>query len=171
MFVRGRWWYMPDCTFMNKIYWIWIWVCPTTCLSFKKSNCPVKEVYCLSSYDQTSILHVNPRFHINAIISSAATTGLIVRHRYQIYRFAMWARRSLVPMARIRWSHFGTAPAPGHVCQVNNLVFWVNDATPNAASCVVGYASDTASRVARIEFESNLVRLGDPITYTRGPFH
>ena len=23
MFVPGRWWYMPDCTFMNKTYWIW----------------------------------------------------------------------------------------------------------------------------------------------------
>ena len=26
MFVRGRRWYMPDCTFMNKTYWIWIWI-------------------------------------------------------------------------------------------------------------------------------------------------
>ena len=30
---------------------------------------------------------------------------------------------------RAAQSHFGTAPAPGHVRQVNNLVFWVNDAT------------------------------------------
>ena len=30
---------------------------------------------------------------------------------------------------RAAQSHFGTAPAPGHVRQVNNLVFWVDDAT------------------------------------------
>ena len=32
-------------------------------------------------------------------------------------------------LARAAQSHFGTAPAPGHVRQVNNLVFWVDDAT------------------------------------------
>ena len=25
MFVRGHWWCMSDCTFMNKTYCIWIW--------------------------------------------------------------------------------------------------------------------------------------------------
>ena len=29
---------------------------------------------------------------------------------------------------RAAQSHFGTAPAPGHVRQVNNLVFWIDDA-------------------------------------------
>ena len=27
-----RWWYMPDCNFMNKIYWIWIWIWNITAL-------------------------------------------------------------------------------------------------------------------------------------------
>ena len=40
------------------------------------------------------------------------------------------AHRCLDPhWLRATQSHFGTAPAPGHVRQVNNLVFWVDDAT------------------------------------------
>ena len=32
MFVRGRWWYMPDCTLMNKTYWIWVWIWIWKCI-------------------------------------------------------------------------------------------------------------------------------------------
>ena len=42
--------------------------------------------------------------------------------------FVWSARRRLDPhWLRAAQSHFGTAPAPGHVRQVNNLVFWVDD--------------------------------------------
>ena len=66
--------------------------------------------------------------------------------------FVWSARRCLNPhWLRAAQSHFGTAPAPGHVRQVNNLVFWIDDS-------VVGYASDTASAVAKVEPSSNRSR-------------
>ena len=39
-----------------------------------------------------------------------------------------------VPLVVLHWSHFGTALAPSHVCQVNSLVLWNNDTTSDAAS-------------------------------------
>ena len=60
-------------------------------------------------------------------------------------------RRNGSPLVALRWSHFGTALEPGHMRQVNNLVFWIDDATPDVASSVVGQASDTASGAAKME--------------------
>ena len=103
------------------------------------------------------IVHSHPRYHIYAIISSVVITDWPCVATYQMY-FVWSARRCLDPhWLRAAQSHFGTAPAPGHVRQVNNLVFWVDDATATASS-VVGYASDTASAVAKVEPNSNRSR-------------
>ena len=82
------------------------------------------------------IMHSHPRYHIHAIISSVVITDWPCVATYQMY-FVWSARRCLNPHSAARrphWfgaaqSHFGTAPAPGHVRQVNNLVFWIDDAT------------------------------------------
>ena len=76
------------------------------------------------------IMHSShPRYHIHAIISSVVITDWPCVATYQMY--SVWsARRCLNPhWFRAAQSHFGTAPAPGHVRQVNNLVFWIDDAT------------------------------------------
>ena len=79
--------------------------------------------------------------------------------------FVWSARRCLDPhWLRAAQSHFGTAPAPGHVRQ-----FWCFGSMtrpPHAASSVVGYASDTASAVAKVEPNSNRSReTGRPYWY------
>ena len=75
------------------------------------------------------IMHSHPRHHIHAIISSVVITDWPCVATYQMY-FVWSARRCLNPhWLRAAQSHFGTAPAPGHVRQVNNLVFWIDDAT------------------------------------------
>ena len=72
---------------------------------------------------------MHPRYHIHAIISSVVITDWPCVAAYQMY-FVWSARRCLNPhWSRAAQSHFGTAPAPGHVRQVNNLVFWIDDAT------------------------------------------
>ena len=104
------------------------------------------------------IVHSHPRFHIHAIISSVVITDWPCVPTYQMY-FVWSARRCLDPhWHRAAQSYFGTAPTPGHVRQVNNLVFWVDDATATRASSVVGYASDTANAVAKVEPNSNRSR-------------
>ena len=68
------------------------------------------------------IMHSHPRHHIHAIISSVVITDWPCVATYQMY-FVWSARRCLNPhWLRAAQSHFGTAPAPGHVRQVNNLV-------------------------------------------------
>ena len=77
------------------------------------------------------IMHSHPRYHIHAIISSVVITDWPCVATYQMY-FVMCDRcaANLNPhWLRTAQSHFGTAPAPGHVRQVNNLVFWIDDAT------------------------------------------
>ena len=75
------------------------------------------------------IMHSHPRHHIHAIISSVVITDWPCVATYQMY-FVWSARRCLNPhWLRAAQSHFGTAAAPGHVRQVNNLVFWIDDAT------------------------------------------
>ena len=56
-----------------------------------------------------------------------------------------------VPLVALRWSHSGTALAPGHVGQVNKLVFWINDVTPDVVS------SYTAGAVVKVELNSNQI--------------
>ena len=76
------------------------------------------------------IMHSHPRYHIYAIFSSVMITDWPCVAKYQMY-FVWSSRRCLDPRwLRAAQSHFGTAPAPAsHVCQVNNLVFWIDDAT------------------------------------------
>ena len=84
--------------------------------------------------------------------------GLVICHNIKCtlcYRLA-----TVCPLVMLRWSHFGTALAPGHMCRVNNLVFWNNDMTPDMARSVVRYAADGECGT---EFESNSARLANPI--------
>ena len=75
------------------------------------------------------IMHSHPRYHIHVIISSVVITDWPCVATYQMY-FVWSARRCWNPhWLRAAQSRFGTAPAPGHVRQVNNLVFWIDDAT------------------------------------------
>ena len=82
------------------------------------------------------IMHSHPRCHIYAIISSVMITDWPCVATYQMHRNetqlmnkkltcvigAPLFGSTLAPRAQ---SHFGTAPAPGHVRQV----FWIDDAT------------------------------------------
>ena len=105
-------------------------------------------------------MHSHPRYHIYAIISSVVITDWPCVATYQIY-FVWSARRCLeTHWLRAVQSHFGTAPAPGHVRQVNNLVLWVDDATAQW--------SDTL-RIRPVRWRKwnririDLARLADPI--------
>ena len=91
----------------------------------------VKELYCHFHTITHEVMHSHPRYHIHAIISSVVITDWPCVATYQMYVYFVWsARRSLNPhWFRAAQSHFGTAPAPGHVRQVNNLVFCIDDAT------------------------------------------
>ena len=52
---------------------------------------------------------------------------------------------------------FGTAPPPGHVRQVKKWCFGSMTRPPYAASSVMGYASDTASAVVKVEPNLNRI--------------
>ena len=81
----------------------------------------VKEVYCHFPYDYT---------WNNALSSSLS---YLCNHQFSSDN-GLAMRRNISNVGTLRdrraaQSHFGTAPAPGHVRQVNNLVFWTDDAT------------------------------------------
>ena len=111
----------------------------------------VKEVYCLYSYDQTLDNACLLYFHFHAITSSVVITGLITMMRRKTSDVLCVVRSPLFGFTgTVEW-HFGTTLASGHLRHVNNLVFWINDATANAVSSVLGYDSDMANGVARME--------------------
>ena len=117
----------------------------------------VKEVYCLYSYDQTLDNACLPYFHFHAITSSAVITGLITMMRRKTSNVFCVIRLPLFGFTgTVEW-HFGTTLASGHLRHVNNLVFWINDATASAASSVLGCDSDMASGVARMELRSFII--------------
>ena len=85
-------------------------------------------------------------------------TGLVMLHNIVLCVIVS-------PLVALRWSHFGTALAPGHMRQVNNLVFWNNGATSDAASSMIGHASDTTNAVAKMESNSNRISRDWPSLY------
>ena len=99
------------------------------CMPICRVTCVWKKYIVIFHTITLEILHSHPRYHIYAIISSVVITDWPCVATYQMY-FVWSARRCLYPhWLRAAHSHFGTAPAPGHVRHVNNLVFWVDDAT------------------------------------------
>ena len=99
------------------------------CVPICRVTCVWKKCIVIFHTITLEIMHSHPRHHIYAIISSVVITDWPCVPTYQMY-FVWSARRCLDShWLRAAQSHFGTAPAPGHVRQVNNLVFWIDDAT------------------------------------------
>ena len=93
------------------------------CVPISSVNIHVADKYFLLS---------NDRAPNNSCLSSVSNvcnhqfrTGLVMRRNRYIKELSVID----LPLVALRWSHFGTALAPGHVRQVNNLVFWIDDAT------------------------------------------
>ena len=100
------------------------------CVSICRVTCVWKKYIVIFHTIKLEIMHSHSRYHIHAIISSVVITDWPCVATYQMY-FVWSARRCLDPPHWLRAAqpHFGTAPAPGHVRQVNSLVFWIDDAT------------------------------------------
>ena len=91
------------------------------CVPIFSVNIHVTDKYCLLSNDRASN---------NSCLSSVSKV------RNHQFGTELVMRRNIKelcvidsPLVALRRSHFGTTLAPGHVRQVNNLVFWIDDAT------------------------------------------
>ena len=112
-------------TLLLSSWSIFFFMCAPIC----RVTCVWKKCIVIFHTITLEIMHSHPRHHIYAIISSVVITDWPCVPTYQMY-FVWSARRCLDShWLRAAQSHFGTAPAPGHVRQVNNLVFWIDDAT------------------------------------------
>ena len=128
------------------------------CVPICRVTCVWKKYIVIFHTITLEIVLSHPRHHIYAIISSVVITDWPCVATYQMY-FVWSARSCLDPhWLRAAQSHFGTAPAPGHVRQKTIWCFGSMTRPPHAASSVVGYASDTASAVAKVEPNSNRSR-------------
>ena len=133
-------------------------ICRVTC------TCVWKKFIVIFHTTILEIIQSHPRYHIYAIISSVVITDWPCVATYQMY-FVWSARRCLDPhWLRAAQSNFGTAPAPGHVRQVNNLVFWIDGATATRGQLGGRIRPVRWRKWNRIRID--LARLADPIPHT-----